>query len=270
MILNHIIMKKSTALLIIGAVIIALIVIVSCRKEDVELPSKSGAVTMPKAGYIDCQSQCILKGSGQFYAKDTSVTVLWGGASQNKFTKIVDLRVYNTETDFVFMFKSTQAPQNLYIDGVLILSTARGSEGVWTSYSIPLPAGWKACDLKEYNVSIDGQGAPALFKVSYQLIGICPACEESFSFVDNGDSSYTFTYIPKEEMIDAFIEFTFPQGIVVSAPAGWTQPGNGHVRQIHRNLVACEPFVFTFKLVHKENGFGPLWTDFKVNGISRN
>lgn len=263
-------MKKFTSLTIVGIIVITLTIINSCKKDDVISSKKSESFSLTKTAYIDCQSQCITPGSGEYYFKDASVTVQWGGPTQNRFTKVVDLRVYNTETDFVFMFKSTHSPQNLYINESLILSTPQGSEGSWTTYSIPLPAGWQACDLKEYLVSIDGSGPVALFNVSYQLIGICPRCEESFTFLHNGDNTYTFTYTPEEDITNAFIEFTFPQSVVVTAPRGWTQPGNGHVRQTHADLIACEPFVFTFELVHTLNGQGPLWTDFKVNGIPRN
>lgn len=102
---------------------------------------------------------------------------------------------------------------------------------------------------------------------------VCVACEESFTYVDNGDNTYTFTYTPEVGKEDAFLEFTFPQGVVISAPEGWEQPGNSDksvVRQLTTDLEACEAIIFTFGLVHADQGQGPLWTDFKVDGMVKN
>lgn len=95
-------------------------------------------------------------------------------------------------------------------------------------------------------------------------------CEESFCYVDNGDGSYTFTYVPAESFTEAYLEFTFPGTTVDAEAEGWSNPANGvpaNVKQITIDLVECVPYVFTFKLT---NINGPLWTDFKVNGTARN
>src|SRR5690606_12809446 len=42
----------------------------------------------------------------------------------------------------------------------------------------------------------------------------CSDCEESFTYVTNNDGTYTFTYVPAEDMDDASIVFTFAQGVV--------------------------------------------------------
>lgn len=263
-------MKKFTIIAMMGSIIIAMSLLSSCKKDEVLKTQKNVPITLKSAPYSGCNNQCIIPGSGEYYYKDATLTIQWGGPNNNKFSKTVDLRVYNTETDFVFMFKSSQSPQNLIIDSVPVLTAPQGSEYSWHTYSIPLPSGWQACDLKEYFVEIAGSGPKAIFNVSYELIGICPGCEEHFTFQYNNDDTYTFTYTPKENFTNAFIEFTFPQSVIVETPRGWIQPGNGHVRQTHADLTACVPFTFTFKLVHTLNGQGPLWTDFKVNGVVKN
>lgn len=263
-------MKTFKILAIVGSIVLAGVIFHSCQKEENKLLMKEKLKAMSAVPYQDCKEQCILPGSGDYYYKDDQATVKWGGPNNDRFTKVVDLRVYNTETSFVFEFKSTHSPQNLFIDGELILSAPQGSEGELFTYSIPLAQGWRACDSISHAVSIDGQGPPVFFPVSYKLVGVCENCVESFSSVDNGDSTYTFTYIPKVDMNAAFLKFTFPQSVIISAPDGWVQPGNGRVRQFTTDLKACVPFVFTFKLVHTDYGQGPLWTSFNVNGELKN
>src|SRR5690606_28947004 len=53
----------------------------------------------------------------------------------------------------------------------------------------------------------------------------CADCEESFDYVDNGDGTYTFTYVPAEDMEGANVVFTFPHGINVSGLEGWESAG---------------------------------------------
>jgi len=263
-------MKKFTIITMMSSIIIASLIFSSCKKDEVLKTKKIAPMTLKSAPYNGCSNQCIVPGSGDYFYKDATLTIQWGGPSNNRSTKTIDLRVYNTETDFVFMFKSSQSPQNLVIDSIQVLSAPQGSEYSWHTYTIPLPSGWQACDLKEYFIEIAGSGPKAIFNVSYELIGICPGCEERFAFQYNNDDTYTFAYTPKENFSNAFIEFTFPESVVVEAPRGWIQPGIGHVRQMHTNLTACVPFIFTFKLVHTLNGQGSLWTDFKVNGVVKN
>jgi len=98
---------------------------------------------------------------------------------------------------------------------------------------------------------------------------ICDDCE-LFCYVYEGNDVYTFTYIPAESMEGAYLEFTFPNTHIVEAAEGWSHPGEGApaaVSQRTIDLVECEPYVFTFTLSNEQ---GPLWTDFKVNGVVKN
>lgn len=90
-------------------------------------------------------------------------------------------------------------------------------------------------------------------------------CDESFSYVDNGGGSYTFTYIPAENMTNVNVVFTFAQGVNVIGLDGWNE--NGVTRQMGMDLVACKTYSWTVELTPKCSGNSPnsnVWTDFKV------
>jgi len=142
--------------------------------------------------------------------------------------------------------------------------------------TFPLPEGWEACTPMVYTVRLEGDGRPIWLGTystpayyTYNLYDHC-GCEESFCFVANDDGTYTFTYVPSVSMEDAYLEFTFPGTTVEDLAEGWSNPASGvpaNVKQITIDLVECVPYVFTFKLTNEN---GPLWTDFKVNGVKRN
>ncbi|NEW79141.1 MAG: hypothetical protein GZ086_06870 [Gelidibacter sp.] len=98
----------------------------------------------------------------------------------------------------------------------------------------------------------------------------CGGCEESFNYVSNGGGSYTFTYIPAEDMTDAELVFTFAQGSYVSGLVGWSTLGV--TMQKTMNLTACIAYTWTVLLTPNCNGNSSqsnLWTDFKVNNVSK-
>jgi hypothetical protein len=101
-------------------------------------------------------------------------------------------------------------------------------------------------------------------------------CSEDFSYIDNGDETYTFTYLPAEDMSNALVVFTFAQSDRVdvsgdvSVANGWTI--NGQTYQKTMNFTKCVPVSWTVGLSPKCSGHGGqsnLWTDFKVNDISK-
>jgi hypothetical protein len=101
----------------------------------------------------------------------------------------------------------------------------------------------------------------------------CVGCDESFSYVDNGDNeAYVFTYIPAEDVSGAILVFTFAQGVAESATGlnGWAT--NGSTRQITMDLVACQEYTWTVDLTPDCSGSSAnsnVWTDFKVDDISK-
>lgn len=99
-------------------------------------------------------------------------------------------------------------------------------------------------------------------------------CEESFSYAgENG--SYTFTYIPEEDMANAELVFTFAQSVEVSGLEDWQNSGNEAISSTERitmNLIACNVYEWTVTLQKDcsgQSGNSNLWTDFKVNGESK-
>lgn len=96
-------------------------------------------------------------------------------------------------------------------------------------------------------------------------------CEESFNYEQNIDGSYTFIYIPAEDMDDAEVIFTFAQSVEVSGFDGnWEE--NGQTRKAELDLEACTSYVWQLSLEKKCDGSTPnnnVWTDFKVNDISK-
>lgn len=248
---------------------------IGCQKNEVVNPEeglrlKSGAIVGDQA---DCNEVCIdlsLK-TPLYYEKSYQETVSWGGNNNDKFTKVVDLVVYNTDTHFIIKFKSTHSPQNLYIDGILTLEY-NGAVNTWVEHSIALEEGWQACDPTEYAIVLSGQGPEAAFEVSYNLIGLC-GCEESFTSVDNGDKTYTFTYTPEVDMAGAELVFTFAQSAYVSGlPEGWAQAGQGQTMHATMDLTACEVYTWTVTLAANcsgGSGKSNVWTDFKVNDFSK-
>lgn len=98
----------------------------------------------------------------------------------------------------------------------------------------------------------------------------CNECEESFAYVDHKDGSYTFTYVPAENMTDAEVVFTFAQGVAVEGLEGWNV--NGQTRQNTMDLEACETYIWIVTLKANCSGNSSksnVWTDFKVNDISK-
>lgn len=115
-----------------------------------------------------------------------------------------------------------------------------------------------------------GQGGGPGHNVLLEVVD-CTECEETFSYIDNEDGTYTFTYIPAEDMSDAEVVFTFAQGVSVSGLEDWGQ--NGVTKQNSMTFEACEEYVWTVGLETNCKGVGQpnanLWTDFKINYESK-
>lgn len=108
--------------------------------------------------------------------------------------------------------------------------------------------------------------------ISYQF-DLDECCDESFSYSSEGDGTYTFTYIPEEDMENAVLTFTFPQAVTMEGLEDWTHNGNGNAQTFKRtlNLTACTAYVYTVTLDAECNPSGKaiLWTDFKVGEDSK-
>ena len=239
--------------------------------------------------YLDCTSACIEPESGVYYYFSDSQSQSTGqGQGQNTNIKEVAYLAYNTETDFVVdvTYNITSGNSNanaeitITIDGTskLFSGIAPGSR---VSHSLPLDATWTACESVAFTVYQESQGRPIEFNENYALVGICrDGCEESFDYKLNQDGSYTFTYISEEDITNAEVKFTCPHIISFEALDGKAysvNPGNGNgsptVLTWNGDINACEEITFTmsFEADCDQNnaGFATLWTDFKVNDLSK-
>lgn len=228
----------------------------------------------------DCTTDCIDENSGAEFANTHSGTVQWGGRYGTDNSKTFSVNVWNTLTTIEYQFICDQlGGSNLqYYDESLAIPTWV-SAGQFTitnagviTVSRTLPEGWQACDVITEQWRQTGSGTDIdLGNVSYNLIGECAqGCEESFSYIDNGNNNFTFTYIPAEDMEGAELVFTFAQGTTVSGLTDWD--ANGQTRKMIMNLVACETYTWTVTFSAKCSGNSPesnVFTDFKVNDLSR-
>lgn len=233
--------------------------------------------------YTDCTSTCIAPESGIYYYKTNSQLV-----SSGPNTKEIAYLAYNTETDFVVevVYNITAGNSNanaditITIDGTprLFSGIASGSK---VSHSIPLNATWTNCESIAFDVNQTGGGSPINLSDSYTLVGVCEdGCEESFEYRLNLDHGYTFTYISEVDTANAELKFTCPHIVSFEALDGKVysvNPGNGNgtptVLTWNGNLNACEEisFVLAFEADCEQNNanLAHVWTDFKVNGISK-
>jgi len=159
------------------------------------------------------------------------------------------------------------------------IETSPGS-GVWESFEDLTYAG-AGPEEYTYNDEILEVGTYS-FRVSIGAGGFdfaatlniveCSECEESFSYVANVNGSYTFTYIPAEDMDDALIVFTFAQSVVA---LGYDWPdwnGSSSTRTETMDLDACTTYEWEVELAKDcsgNSGNSNVWTDFKVNDDSK-
>lgn len=155
-----------------------------------------------------------------------------------------------------------------------------------TAYLSPsaFPAGWEACDYITVKfTTIDGAGFGAMslpISVNYYLRELCETgCEESFSYSTSDNLSVTFTYISAVSGHDT-IKFTCPHITNFTPGDGKSysvNPGMSHgsptVLTWIGNVTACVPITFdltfTPDCAQNQSGRVNIWTDFKVNEVSK-
>lgn len=113
-----------------------------------------------------------------------------------------------------------------------------------------------------------GNGYNASQSLGTDVEAVSCDCDESFSYVENEDGTYTFTFVPNADYTGASLVFTFPQSALNGDPLpGWTY--NGQTMQTTMDLEACETYEWTVSLSCKDlNNPQNKWTDFKVNNES--
>lgn len=158
----------------LGVIILIAVLLNSCKKEEPIKPNSFGDQYTTKSAF-DCETNCIEIG-GPYYEKTDQRVINFGPN-----TKTVDIVYYNTETDFVVKIRSTTGWNNLEADGVDVWPGGPVAANTWGVYSFPLAIDWEACDVENFELKVlGGGGSPAIFDVSYSLIGICENCETEF------------------------------------------------------------------------------------------
>ena len=130
---------------------------------------------------LPCQIQCIDPDNPVYLEVYDEHVVSWGGRDRDRFSNTVTIKYYNTLTDFVLEVKSTSGIADVLIDGESVLDLEdQIAEDTWHEITIPLEEGWQACDSRNYELQITGNGPPAIFTVAYQLIGECTIDPDAF------------------------------------------------------------------------------------------
>lgn len=132
-------------------------------------------------GEGNCSDDCITDSSSdEFAATASSPVVSWGGPNQDRDSKVLSVKVWNTLTTIEYELTINTSANNAgslqYYDEDLGDWVNIGSmeDDVPFSVSRPLPDGWSSCDVITEQWRQNGGGAVAsLGDVSYSLIGIC-------------------------------------------------------------------------------------------------
>ena len=279
------------------AILALFVLLSSCEKDSLQDDSlRIKASNVSTASFvskvydnsIDCEDVCIIEGIEEYYVKSDYVSVQHGN-----HTKSVEYIAYNTSDEFkveVYFFATNANAAvdiSINIDGIVkpFTGVKSGETGVMLSHTIPLEEGsWKACDDIEFKIHQGGFGDDIDFNEIYSLIGVCSSsCEESFSYEENQDGSYTFTYVSSEDLENAEVKFTCPH---ISNVDGFkaiddkeyeVNPGNSNgsptVLTWTGDIQACTEttFILKFDADCDQNNAGKanLFTDFKVNGESK-
>lgn len=205
----------------------------------------------------DCQVDCIEEG-GPYFEKPYSKTVTWGNAN-NPNVKTIDVIVYNTETDFVIKVKSTNGWSDLVINGNSAWTNGPVAPNSWGTYTYPLTSGWQACDVEAFLLQVAGNGPQASFNVSYNLIGVCPACETAFegeaiSCDDTREAVYTFSSVEALSSVKiqgGLTNFTGSDAVVTVVGGNmtvsqWTPGGSSNrIIKVEGSVDACEVVTIT-------------------------
>lgn len=290
-----------------------LILLTSCEKESlnddftrVKASNLSTASLKTLLVYDDCSSSCIEEDVETYYVQSGSLS------ETNGQQKTISYNAYNTGTHFFVEATyednntNVKANINIIIGSSVAVPFDDVLKGATVSHSVALPDGWQACDQIEFSINANFNNSqpnannqngnnnssqnsnPNVTQydidfgiLSYSLIGICSStCEESFSYEDNQDGSYTFTYISNEYLENAEVKFTCSHIIefealdekIYDVNPGKSK-GSPTVLTWTGDIEACTEITFTlvFEADCEQNSSGKvnLFTDFKVNEESK-
>ena len=170
-------MKKGKIILIVSSIFACLIIWQACQKDeepgtlfkDAEIMQlKSGsAVILSTTGCIDPEAP-------EYFVVHDQLVVGWAGSDNNKFSKTIVIKYYNTLTHFVLEVMSSNGIADVLMDDVSVKNfEGTVPPGTWQQITFPLAEDWEADDTWAFGLIITGFGPPACFEVEYQLIGEC-------------------------------------------------------------------------------------------------
>ncbi len=262
-------MRKIKTIAVVAALLMAGTIMTSCSKDESTNLVEKNQLTLKSASVMpDCETEFIVDNTPVF--RTDFQTISWGGGKTPK-SKTVTIEYGNNLTHFILKVTSTDGFSDLVINGISVWTGGPVADSVTATYSVLLPEGWERCDDMSYTLKVTGNGPQAVFAVEYALLDEQP-CEEDFSYVANGDDSYTFYYTPEVDLNDVLVEFTFPQADNVDFGVnehGFTNNGGGNssVWSAIMDFTECETVSFT--VILEGEGGRNLFTDFKVDNDSK-
>lgn len=233
---------------------------VSTAKTLITTAAVLPATNYTLSAYENCTTNCISEGSATYFEQTAQQTVSWGGPNNDKFSKTVYIKYFNTLTDFKILVLSTNDFSDLIINNTSTGISA--ASNTWAEYSLPLETTWNACDTKNFKIQVSGNGPQANFEINYNLIGQClSSCETTFTgkAIACGsarEAEYTFT--SKEDVSNLKIQggltnFTGTNAVVTITGGNLTQsqktPGgsSNRVITIEGSVKACEKITINIK-----------------------
>ena len=291
---------KSTRTLALLMGLIAIFVIVSCKKTDLKNEPGDNVTGKAPTSIVqqetttpvilpDCNIYCIDPG-GPYVESSGSETKTWGN-SQNSHWKTVSYTAYNTPTSFIVEVTFTHSGGNA---SNTVSVTAYGStqsvatlaSGAIATFTFALPTGWNACDNVPFSIYQEGLNSPMNLSYSYNLYGVCAnrGCETSFTGetidCDNQlrEAVYTFTsaddlsYFKIQGGLTNFTggsaEVTVDGGITTDDQ--WTPGGStNRVIKVEGSVTACETITITIKWSSTNSGgiITGNWSVKDQNGV---
>lgn len=285
-------------------VILVSLFLFSCKKADLSTTAtnnadsyNSGSVktvfletTAPQLRLMDCSVDCIST-NGPFVENSGQVSCSWGGPNSDKHTKTVSYIVYNTATDFVVKVMYVKAGLNTNASNTITVTVGTAQQNVSTlasgataTFSFPLAAGWKSCDITNFSIYQEGQHEPITMAGVYRLFGICQnRCATSFRgeavtcgtqreavyrFTSENDQNYIKIQGGLTNFTGADAEVTITGGNLTysqSTPGG----SSNRVIKVEGGVTACEEVVIRIKW-NSSNSGGIITGDWSVkdaNGV---
>jgi len=175
-------MRTKTFMAGLAILIIGGIFFIACQKEEsIEGVRENVATEMTepvrlKSGSVltDCTTNCIDPEAPEYFVVYDQLVVGWAGPDNNKFSKTIEIKYYNTLTHFELKVMSSNGIADVLMDNESIINfQGTVPPDTWQEFSFELEEEWRACDTWEFELKVTGFGPTAYFDVEYHLIGEC-------------------------------------------------------------------------------------------------